>query len=134
MPHKMMALLLKVISFSYLHLPRCLTIPNELVSLDTSANVMKILSETIPTSHPQEVLGSKQNTSLSVSVPANTDTYATLTSVVPDTYDKQDISNIFDSLLQKWPDTSPFPDPSAEVSPRSLFESGALFPVHLAPL
>ncbi|XP_047467981.1 grainyhead-like protein 3 homolog [Mugil cephalus] len=98
---------------------RCLPIPNELVSLETPANVMKILSESIPTTHPQEVLGSKQNAPLSMSVPTPSDTYATLTSVVPDTYDKQDLNNIFDSLLQKWPETSAFPDPSTETLPYS---------------
>lgn len=77
---------------------------------------MKILSETIPTSHPQEILGSKHNTPLSISAPTNSDTYATLTSVVADNYDKQELNIIFDSLLQKWPETGAFPDPSTEVS------------------
>lgn len=76
---------------------------------------MKILSETIPMSHPQEVLGSKPNTSLPSAIPASSDTYATLTSVVTDSYDKQELNIIFDSLLQKWPDTVAFSDPSAEV-------------------
>nr|XP_019940195.1 PREDICTED: grainyhead-like protein 3 homolog [Paralichthys olivaceus] len=82
---------------------------NELISLDASANVMKILSENIPTSHPQEVLGSKLHTSLPISVPTTSDTYTTLTSVVTDTYDKQELNIIFDSLLQKWPESSAFP-------------------------
>ncbi|TKS86711.1 Grainyhead-like protein 3 -like protein [Collichthys lucidus] len=89
-----------------------------------SANVMKILSESVSLSHPQEVLGSKPNTSLPVSVPNTSDTYATLTSVVADTYDKQELSNIFDSLLQKWPEPGAFPDPSTEVH--------LLFAVYLA--
>lgn len=76
---------------------------------------MKILSESIPMSHPQEVLGSKPNTSLPSAVPATSDTYATLTSVVTDSYDKQELNIIFDSLLQKWPDTVAFSDPNAEV-------------------
>lgn len=75
---------------------------------------MKMLSDSVPSSHPHEVLGSKQNTSLPI--PTTSDTYATLTSVVADTYDKQELNIIFDSLLQKWPETGAFPDPSAEVS------------------
>ncbi|KAM9842259.1 grainyhead-like protein 3 homolog [Aulostomus maculatus] len=105
--------------------------PSDFVSLETSANVMKILSENIPTSHPLEVLGSKQTTSLPVSVPHNTDTYATLTSVVSDTYDKQELNIIFDSLLQKWPESSAFPDPSAETLPYSdPFPEGHSSPVY----
>ncbi|XP_040916584.1 grainyhead-like protein 3 homolog [Toxotes jaculatrix] len=92
---------------------------NELVSLEASANVMKMLAESIPTSHPQEVLGSKQNSSLPISAPTTSDTYTTLTSVVADTYDKQELNNIFDSLLQKWPEPGPFPDPSSEALPYS---------------
>lgn len=84
---------------------------------------MKILSENIPTSHPQEALGSKQNTSLAISGPTTSDTYTTLTSVVGDTYDKQELNIIFDSLLQKWPESGAFPDPSSEVSVGSCFES-----------
>lgn len=80
---------------------------------------MKILSETVPLSHPQEVLGSKPHTSLPISVPTTSDTYTTLTSVVADTYDKQDLNIIFDSLL-KWPESGAFPDPNPEVRP--LFE------------
>ncbi|XP_074548374.1 grainyhead-like protein 3 homolog isoform X2 [Halichoeres trimaculatus] len=86
---------------------------NDFVSLEASANVMKILSD----SHPQEVLGSKQNPSLSV--PTTSDSYATLTSVVADTYDKQELNIIFDSLLQKWPESAAFPDPSTETLPYS---------------
>ncbi|XP_035529279.1 grainyhead-like protein 3 homolog [Morone saxatilis] len=70
-------------------------------------------------SHPQEILGSKQNTSLPISVPTTSDTYATLTSVVADTYDKQELNIIFDSLLQKWPEPGAFPDPSTETLPYS---------------
>ncbi|XP_042357190.1 grainyhead-like protein 3 homolog [Plectropomus leopardus] len=94
------------------------TSTNDLASLEASANVMKILSESVPLSHPsQEVLGSKQNVSLPLSVPTTSDTYATLTSVVADTYDKQELNIIFDSLLQKWPESGAFPDPSAETLP-----------------
>lgn len=77
---------------------------------------MKILSENVAASHPQEVLASKPITSLPNSVPATSDTYTTLTSVVADTYDKQELNNIIDLLLPKWPETAPFHDPSAEVS------------------
>ncbi|XP_062252442.1 grainyhead-like protein 3 homolog [Platichthys flesus] len=89
---------------------------NELVSLDMSANVMKLLSEN---SHPQETLGSKHHASLPVSVPTTSDTYTTLTSVVSDTYDKQELNIIFDSLLQKWPESGAFPDHSSEALPYS---------------
>lgn len=84
---------------------------------------MKILSESVPLSHPQEVLGSKPNSSLPISVPTTSDTYATLTSVVADTYDKQELNSIFDSLLQKWPESGAFPDPNSEVCLSLLFES-----------
>lgn len=76
---------------------------------------MKILSENVPMNHPQDILGSKHNTSLPISVPTTSDTYATLTSVVADTYDKQELNIIFDSLLQKWPEPGTFPDPNPEV-------------------
>lgn len=76
---------------------------------------MKMLSENIPMSHPQEALGSKLHTSLPSTVPTTSDTYATLTSVVTDSYDKQELNIIFDSLLQKWPDTGAFSDPNSEV-------------------
>ncbi|XP_049451369.1 grainyhead-like protein 3 homolog [Epinephelus fuscoguttatus] len=93
---------------------------NELAALEASANVMRILSESVPVSHPaQEVLGSKPSTSLPISVPTTSDTYATLTSVVADTYDKQELNIIFDSLLQKWPEPGAFPDPSTETLPYS---------------
>nr|XP_061799030.1 grainyhead-like protein 3 homolog [Nerophis lumbriciformis] len=84
------------------------TSSNDLVSLETSANVMKILSENAPDSYTLGVIGSKQSPSLPVSLPQNIDTYATLTSVVADT-DKQELNIIFDSLLQKWPETNAFP-------------------------
>ncbi|XP_077415411.1 grainyhead-like protein 3 homolog isoform X1 [Vanacampus margaritifer] len=86
---------------------------NDLVSLETSANVMKILSESIPASYSLEVLGSKHNPSLPVSLPPSADTYATLTSVAADS-DKQELNIIFDSLLQEWPKSSAFHDPGAE--------------------
>ncbi|XP_061157240.1 grainyhead-like protein 3 homolog isoform X1 [Syngnathus typhle] len=82
---------------------------NDLISLETSGNVMKILSENVPTGYSLEVLGSKQSASL----PSNADTYATLTSVAAES-DKQELNIIFDSLLQKWPESSAFPDPNAE--------------------
>ncbi|XP_072221028.1 grainyhead-like protein 3 homolog [Leuresthes tenuis] len=96
---------------------RSLTNTNELVSLEASNNVMKILSESVPSSHPHEV--SKQITSLPISVPTTSDTYTTLTSVVADTYEKQELNIIFDTLLQKWPESNVFQDHSAENLPYS---------------
>ncbi|XP_038563307.1 grainyhead-like protein 3 homolog [Micropterus salmoides] len=87
---------------------------SDFVSLEGSANIMKLLSES-----PQEVVGSKHPTSLPSSVPNTSDTYANLTSVVADTYDKQELNIIFDSLLQKWPEPSAFPDHSTETLPYS---------------
>ncbi|XP_028252188.1 grainyhead-like protein 3 homolog isoform X2 [Parambassis ranga] len=93
---------------------------NDLVSLDTPANVMKILSESIQITHPQEVLGSKLNASIPNSLPNISDTYATLTNVGADAYEKQELNNIFDSILsQKWLETSTFSDPSTETLPYS---------------
>lgn len=83
----------------------------------TSTNDFASLETSIPMSHPQEVLGAKPNTSLPISVPTTSDTYATLTSVVADTYDKQELNIIFDSLLQKWPEPGAFPDPNTENLP-----------------
>ncbi|KAM4625819.1 grainyhead-like protein 3 homolog isoform 2-T2 [Polymixia lowei] len=96
----------------------------DLVSLETPTNIMKMLSDNIPSSHPQEVLTSSicTPTKQPISVPGASDTYATLTtaSVMADGYDKQDLSNIFDSLLQKWPaEAGSFPDASAEALPYS---------------
>lgn len=79
---------------------------------------MKVLSDNILGNHHQEMLGPKQSMSLPVSVPTTSDTYATLTSVMADSYDKQELNNIFDTLLQN----GVFPDPSAEVGRRSLSE------------
>ncbi|XP_059208583.1 grainyhead-like protein 3 homolog [Centropristis striata] len=90
---------------------------SDLSSLEATASVMKMLSESGPLVHPQEVLGSKQG--LPLSLPSAQDTYATLTSVVPDAYDKQELNIIFDSLLQKWPESGAFPDPSTETLPYS---------------
>lgn len=87
---------------------------------------MKILNENLPLSHPQEVLGSKQNGPLSISAPNPSDTYATLTSVA-DSYEKQEFSIIFDSLLQKWPESGSFPDPNPEVRLASLTTSDEIF-------
>ncbi|XP_037551406.1 grainyhead-like protein 3 homolog [Nematolebias whitei] len=89
---------------------RSLSNTSELISLETTANVMKILSESVPASHPQEVLVSKSIPSMPISAPANSDTYTNLTSVVADTYDKQELNNIFESLMQG----NAFPDPSAD--------------------
>ncbi|XP_071384219.1 grainyhead-like protein 3 homolog [Centroberyx affinis] len=93
----------------------------ELVSLETPTNIMKMLSDNIPSSHPQDVLASsictptKPNVSL-----ATSDTYATLTTAMVEGYDKQDLNHIFDSLLQKWPtEAGAFPDASAEPLPYS---------------
>ncbi|XP_023807618.1 grainyhead-like protein 3 homolog [Oryzias latipes] len=77
------------------------------------ANANELLSMT----HAQEVLAPKQITSIPISAPATSDTYATLTSVVTDNFDKQELNHIFDSLLQKWPETGSFTDPSAEPLP-----------------
>ncbi|KAM4540795.1 grainyhead-like protein 3 homolog [Fundulus diaphanus] len=92
--------------------------PTERTLTNANDPVMKILSELVPTSHPQEIMGLKQISSLPVSAPSSTDTYTHLNTVVADTYDKQELSNIFD-LMQKWPDTSAFSDPSAENLPYS---------------
>uniref|UniRef100_A0A3P9B7R2 Grainyhead-like protein 3 homolog n=1 Tax=Maylandia zebra TaxID=106582 RepID=A0A3P9B7R2_9CICH len=88
---------------------------NEISPLDTSAIAMKILSENLPI-QPSNVLGSKQIPQ--ISVPATSETYTSLTSVVENTYDKQELSNFFE-LLQKWPENTAFPDPSTENLPYS---------------
>ncbi|XP_076021744.1 grainyhead-like protein 3 homolog [Genypterus blacodes] len=92
----------------------------------TPTNSVELVSlETPASSHPQEVLGSsicsttKPSSSLPISAPSSGDTYTTLTTsnVMAETYDKQDLNNIFDSLLQKWPEGSGFTDPSTEPLP-----------------
>ncbi|CAL8273248.1 unnamed protein product [Merluccius merluccius] len=95
-----------------------ISVSPELVSLEMPANLMKMLSD----SHPQEVppssICSGKHTSLPISVVAGSDTYATLTtaSAAADSYDKQDLNHIFDSLLQKWP-AEQFPEAGNESLP-----------------
>lgn len=84
---------------------------------------MKILSESVPASHPQEVLAPKQITSVPISAPTNSDTYATLTSVVADTYDKQELNNIFESLMQG----NAFADTTAEVRLNQALQERIIF-------
>uniref|UniRef100_A0A3Q4I539 Grainyhead-like protein 3 homolog n=1 Tax=Neolamprologus brichardi TaxID=32507 RepID=A0A3Q4I539_NEOBR len=106
----------KLIFFPHLpHPARNLHQTNEISPLDTSAIAMKILSENLPI-QPSNVLGSKQIPQ--ISVPATSETYTSLTSVVENTYDKQELSNFFE-LLQKWPENTAFPDPSTENLPYS---------------
>ncbi|KAK2891883.1 grainyhead-like protein 3 homolog [Channa argus] len=88
---------------------------NDSVPLETLANVMKIPNDSIHTSNHNLNLGSKQNNSQ----PTTSDTFTTLTSVMVDSYDKQELNNIFDTLLQKWPEAGAFPDPSTEPLPYS---------------
>ncbi|KAM9708155.1 grainyhead-like protein 3 homolog [Menidia menidia] len=107
---------------------RTLTNTNDIVSLESSANVMKILSESVPSSNPQEILGSKQITA--ISAPTASDSYTTLTSVVADTYDKQELNIIFDSLLQKWPENNVFQDSGTENLPYSDFPESHPSPVY----
>lgn len=76
---------------------------------DTSSSVLRILSDSIPSGFPDEVPCCKHATSVHT-VPEN---YTTLTSVMAETYDKHEL-NIFDSLLQRWPDNGAFPDPTTE--------------------
>ncbi|XP_072314158.1 grainyhead-like protein 3 homolog [Eucyclogobius newberryi] len=82
--------------------------------LDTSSSVLKMLSEPVPSGYPQDMMCSKP-----VATPATSDSYTTLTSVMADTYDKHELNNIFDSLLQRWPENGAFPDPSPETLPYS---------------
>ncbi|XP_017265306.1 grainyhead-like protein 3 homolog [Kryptolebias marmoratus] len=108
---------------------RPLSNSSDLISLETTANVMKILSDSIPASHSQEVLVSKSITSMPIPAPTNSDTYTTLTSVVADTYDKQELTNIFESLLQG----NAFTDPSANTLPYGdQFPDGTSSPVYSA--
>lgn len=97
-----------------LHHSRAPTNTSELASLEASTNVMKILSDQ---ELHQDILGSKLGPALPTS-----DSYTTLTSVAPDSYDKQELNNIFDCLMQKWPESGTFNDPSNEVSRVSLFK------------
>ncbi|KAM6973720.1 LOW QUALITY PROTEIN: grainyhead-like protein 3 homolog [Aplochiton taeniatus] len=100
----------------------------ELVSLETPVNnIMKLLSDNISTGHPQDALVSalcssaKQSVTLPVSVAPTSDSYATLTTsgaAGVDSFDKQAINNIFDTLMQKWPsETGAFPEAVAQALP-----------------
>ncbi|KAJ3613430.1 hypothetical protein NHX12_019679 [Muraenolepis orangiensis] len=112
----------------------------EMVSLDMPTNLLKMLSDNVPSGHVQEVQPSSvcsavKHASPPVPVAPGADTYATLTtaSVTADGYDKQDLSNIFDSLLQKWPtetfqetgaecpQTLPYPDPFCEAQSSPIY-------------
>ena len=92
--------------------------------MEMPANLMKMLSDNTPCSNPQEVQPSSmcsnvKLTSLPSSMAPSSDTYATLTtaSITADSYnDKQDLNNIFDSLLQKWP-----AETSDQVRPREMW-------------
>lgn len=87
----------------------------ELVSLETPANIMKLLSENISSSHPQEAL--ELNSKLSPLGPPSVPQNPLPLTPSADTYDKQVINNIFDSLLsQKWPAETAFPEATTEVS------------------
>ncbi|KAK7919042.1 hypothetical protein WMY93_010326 [Mugilogobius chulae] len=81
------------------------------IELEASSTVLKMLSDSVPSSYPQDILCSKP-----VSTSTTSDGYTTLTSVMADTYDKHELNNIFDSLLQRWPENAAFPDPSPDVS------------------
>ena len=93
--------------------------------MEMPANLMKMLSDNIPCSNPQEVPPSSMCSAVkltSLPISSSPDTYATLTtaSIPADSYDKQDLSNIFDSLLQKWP-AETFQETSAEVRPSEIW-------------
>uniref|UniRef100_A0A3B4GP03 Grainyhead like transcription factor 3 n=1 Tax=Pundamilia nyererei TaxID=303518 RepID=A0A3B4GP03_9CICH len=107
------------------HPARNLHQTNEISPLDTSAIAMKILSENLPI-QPSNVLGSKQIPQ--ISVPATSETYTSLTSVVENTYDKQELSNFFE-LLQKWPENTVFPDPSTENLPYTSSHKSSELPM-----
>lgn len=94
--------------------------------LEPSSSVLKILSDTIPCSYPQEVLSSKQ----AAAVPPVSDSYTTLTSAMVDTHDKHELHNIFDSLLQRWPESGAFPDPTAELTYSEHFPDEQSSPVY----
>ncbi|KAL0969595.1 hypothetical protein UPYG_G00229560 [Umbra pygmaea] len=82
----------------------------ELISLETPVNIMKLLSESISSSHPQETMD--MNSKLSnTPVPQGAASLSTST----DHYEKQVINTIFDSLLsQKWTAETAFPEPTTE--------------------
>nr|XP_046222375.1 grainyhead-like protein 3 homolog isoform X1 [Oncorhynchus gorbuscha] len=85
----------------------------ELVSLDTPANIMKLLSENISSNHPQEAL--ELNSKLSSLCPPSVPQNPLPLTPSADTYHKQVINNIFDSLLsQKWPTETAFPEATTE--------------------
>ncbi|CAL9687222.1 unnamed protein product [Knipowitschia caucasica] len=69
------------------------------------ANRISLLKPT--ESYSQELQGSK------AAVPT-TDGNSCLTTVMADTYDKHELNNIFDSLLQRWPEGGAFTDPGPE--------------------
>ncbi|KAJ0062785.1 hypothetical protein NL108_007798 [Boleophthalmus pectinirostris] len=83
--------------------------------LDASSTMLKMLSDAVPAGYSQDMLCSKPMSAPHTAAAA--DTYTTLTSVMADTYDKHELNNIFDSLLQRWPENSAFPDPSPEPLP-----------------
>ncbi|KAJ7989248.1 hypothetical protein DPEC_G00317520 [Dallia pectoralis] len=103
-------------SSTYKQPDRPLTGPSvELASLETPVNIMKLLSENISSSHPQEVMDINNKLS-NLCSPSNTQNTAPNTST--DHFEKQVINNIFDSLLsQKWTAETAFPEATAEVLP-----------------
>ncbi|XP_067098714.1 LOW QUALITY PROTEIN: grainyhead-like protein 3 homolog [Osmerus mordax] len=97
--------------------------PNEssspdLISMDTPANIMKLLSENVSSHGHQEPMchAPKPGPAL----PPSSESYTTLTASAGgatgvDSYDKLVINNIFDSLLQKWPGEAAFSDTAVQI-------------------
>ncbi|XP_046904700.1 grainyhead-like protein 3 homolog isoform X2 [Hypomesus transpacificus] len=97
--------------------------PNEssspdLISLDTPANIMKLLSENLSSHGHQETMCPAPKPCSAL--PLSSESYTTLTgsaggAAAVDSYDKQVINNIFDSLLQKWPGETAYSDTTAQI-------------------
>lgn len=87
-----------------------------LMSLEAPANIMKLLTEISSNHTHQEIMCPTPKPS--TPLPPSSDSYATLTSssaATVDSYDKQVINNIFDTLLQKWPVEGSYSDTTTQI-------------------
>ena len=84
---------------------------------------MKLLSENLSSHGHQETMCPAPKPCSAL--PPSSESYTTLTgsaggAAAVDSYDKQVINNIFDSLLQKWPGETAYSDTTAQVRAEAL--------------
>ncbi|XP_028853257.1 grainyhead-like protein 3 homolog isoform X2 [Denticeps clupeoides] len=84
----------------------------DIANLENSTQIMKLLSENISTSQQQEMKLYPQSAQ---------------DATAGESYEKQVISNMFDSLLQKWPADGTYPEVPEEALPYSLEQASPVY-------